>query len=488
MRRPVLLAAAALALALPAPASAIVNGVEAQQGEFPAQGVLRIDTDANPGFDAFCGGTLIGSRQFLTAARCVTDDFSDTLPEANLLVRLGSVDRAPDSPDDYSVTKIDLAPGYDNTPPPVNDAAVLTLDHVADYVPTRVVDSRDSGLWTVGTLATVLGWGRISTSGIRPEILRKVDVPIVDDARCTTAYGAQFKSATMLCAADPLGTPASSAHDSCEDDWGGPLLVPDGPLVALAGVVSWRGADCGNPAHPGVYTQLGDGPLNTWVHDETPEANFGFDPDTQPQATVPFTLFSTSTHPEGAGYYTQIKWDLDNDGAFDDATGRRVTLTIPSPGPAIVGIQASKPATGSTPRGDTASAYFQFDVRDAPGGAPPVPTSPAVAKNVPAKAAPLATILAAKRPKVKRGRFPIRIRFAKAAPRGTAVIEVYRGTRRIGIARTKVKRGATKRVRVKLTPTGRRILRRAKSHRLKIRVRVRVGRQVLRTKRLTIRG
>jgi hypothetical protein len=67
------------------------------------------------------------------------------------------------------------------------------------------------------------------------------------------------------------------------------------------------------------------------------------------------------------------------------------------------------------------------------------------------------------------------------------VIEVYRGSRRIGIARTKVARGATKRVRVKLTPQGRRMLRRAKTKRLKIRVRVRVGRDVLRTKRVTIR-
>ncbi len=105
----------------------------------------------------------------------------------------------------------------------------------------------------------------------------------------------------------------------------------------------------------------------------------------------------------------------------------------------------------------------------------------------PAKSGPLATILAAKRPKVRRGHFAIRVRFARTAPRGTAVIEVYRGGRRIGIARTKVKRGATKRVRVKLMRSGRRALSRSSTHRLKVRVRVRVGRKILRTKRLTIR-
>ena len=78
------------------------------------------------------------------------------------------------------------------------------------------------------------------------------------------------------------------------------------------------------------------------------------------------------------------------------------------------------------------------------------------------------------------------MRFARTAPRGTALIEVYRGTRRIGIARTRVRRGATKRVNVKLTPTGRRLLRRAASRRMRVRVRVRVGRRVLTTRRLTI--
>ena len=78
------------------------------------------------------------------------------------------------------------------------------------------------------------------------------------------------------------------------------------------------------------------------------------------------------------------------------------------------------------------------------------------------------------------------MQFAKTAPKGTAVIEVFRGKRRIGIARTKVKRGATKRVSVKLTRSGKRLLSRAHK-RLKISVRVRVGRTMLRSKTLTIR-
>ena len=79
------------------------------------------------------------------------------------------------------------------------------------------------------------------------------------------------------------------------------------------------------------------------------------------------------------------------------------------------------------------------------------------------------------------------MRFARTAPAKTAVIEVIRNRRVIGIARTKVLQGGTKRLRVKLTPRGRRLLSRSRTHRLKLNVRVRVGRQVLRTKHVTIR-
>ncbi len=72
---------------------------------------------------------------------------------------------------------------------------------------------------------------------------------------------------------------------------------------------------------------------------------------------------------------------------------------------------------------------------------------------------PLATILTTGRPKVRHGRFSIRVRFAAGAPAGTAVIELIRRHRTIGIARTRVLRGGTRRVRVKLTPLGRRLLR-----------------------------
>jgi secreted trypsin-like serine protease len=487
-RRSLLPVAALLALSLlaPAPAPAIVHGQPvAEDGIYPAQGVLRIDTDDTvAGYEAFCGGTLIGSRQFLTAARCTRDEFGDELPQGNFLVQLGDIERAPATPDAYDVAKIEVAPGFAYATKQ-NDAAVLTLDHVANYEPMRVVDSNETGHWAPGTVARILGWGRTSTNGTRASVLREADVPIIDDARCEGAHGALFDATVMVCAADPLGTSRQIARDFCFDDWGGPLLVPAGGVFVLAGIISSRGATCGDPAKPGVYTRLGEGALNPWVHSKTPEADFRF--NHRPVANTPVTLTSISRHPDGAAYFTTFRWDLDGDGDFD-RSGRSVTTTFPTAGEAVVGIEASKPG------GDKATAYFGFDVDAAPsapasGQLTPGPTAltappAALAKPV----VRLATISSARRPKVgRRGRFTIRVRFARTAPRGVAVIEVFRGKRKIGIARTRVLRGGEKRVKVKLTPAGRRRLQGSTTKRMKVRVRIRVGKQILRSKTLTLR-
>jgi hypothetical protein len=402
-----------------------------------------------------------------------------------LRVRLGNVDRSPVAPDEYMVVDNDVHEEYSGSPPR-NDVAVLTLDGVANYDLMRVVDSSETASWAPGTPGRVLGWGYIRTAGPGQKFLREVDVPIIPDDRCASAHPT-FEPSLMVCAADALGTPALEARDSCFDDWGGPLLVPDAEFYALAGVVSWRGSDCGNPLRPGVYTRLGVDPLNTWVHDRIPEANFGF--SHAPRANEPVTLTSTSTHPPpgtaGDDYFDTFRWDLDRDGDFD-RSGKSVTLTFPNEGEQVVGLEASKPG------GDKATAYFAFNVGPDPNAAPPASLSPPPTTATPPaangrSAGFLATIHAAKRPKVKRGRFNISVRFAPTAPAGVAVVEVYRGKRKIGIARSRVRRGGTRRISVKLTPTGRRLLARSATKRLKLRVRVRVGRSVLRSKTLTVR-
>ena len=81
----------------------------------------------------------------------------------------------------------------------------------------------------------------------------------------------------------------------------------------------------------------------------------------------------------------------------------------------------------------------------------------------------------------------MRINFAKNAPPGNAFVEVFRGKKKIGSARARVRRGGTRQVSVKLTKAGRKLLRHSERKRLRVKVQVRVKRQVLGSKRLTIR-
>jgi hypothetical protein len=295
-----------------------------------------------------------------------------------------------------------------------------------------------------------------------------------------------FRPATMVCA-------GGEATDTCGGDSGGPLMVSDGAFPVLAALTSWGADPCADPGAPGVYTRLGDADLNAWVRARVPMVRASVsDTAPDPDETVTFTATTS-----GPAALTSLAWDFDADGDTD-ATGASVTHAYPEDANVVARVRASDGIDKATDKlalrvGDppaTPSPTPTPDPTPTPTGAsPPTPSSPAprdpAVETV--TAGPLATILVTGRPRVRRGRFAIRVRFASTAPARTAVVEVIRKGRVIGVARTKVLRGGTKRLRVKLTPKGRRLLARSRTHRLTLRVRVRVGRQVLRSRTITVR-
>jgi trypsin/PKD domain-containing protein len=328
-------AVAAIGLLVAAPAAIGSDGDGIVGGRlptraYPAQGALVAG-------QGFCGGTLIAPTLFLTAAHCI-DDSGQTIAPQDIFVYMGDVDlRLPNPPENFfDVVMVDRHGSYDATTHR-NDLAVLTLDRPAPFAPMRVIRLDEAPKWAPGTLARIIGWGDTAYGGPPSDVLLEADVPIRPDSDCAAAYPGTpqippFDSGTMLCAA-----PVNGGVDTCQGDSGGPLMVGDGPNLVLVGVTSW-GVFCADLDFPGIYVRLGAPAVNAWVNGPRPQASFSVTP---PHAGQPVTLASTSSNPEGS--FSVFNWDLDGDGAFDDAAGSTVTRTFTAPGSVSIGLHAIQP-------------------------------------------------------------------------------------------------------------------------------------------------
>ena len=450
------------------PKPRIVNGAPASAGEYPAQGYLQVETSEGTGA---CGGTLVSARRFLTAAHCAVDG-SSVVPPSALLVVLGELtitDAAVDNDELYGVTAVEVHEDYAGNGDERNDVAMLTLDRDAaagaasDHTPApiRIVRPSETSLWEPGDVSTIVGWGTISDGGLSSDELLEAQVPLVSDQDCIDAYAVAslpIDPNTMVCAGDDPADPPPY-HDTCQGDSGGPLMVldtvPNPDALIIAGVVSF-GISCADPDFPGVYTRIGAPALNAWVRGRLIGVNFSQSPAA---LTAGQSVNFTGTAEAGSNF----TWDFNGDGVFD-ANGTSVTRAFPAAGNHRVVLRVTDP------EGQPAERTKTVNVGAVPAPPPPPPATPAPA--APVSRGPFARLVVATSALVdRRGRFGIRISFAANAPAGRrATVTVLNRGRRLGSARVPVARGRTVRVRVRLTRSGLRRLRRARRLRVTLRL------------------
>jgi secreted trypsin-like serine protease len=336
----------------------IVGGTVATR-PWPAQGLLRAS-------GSICGGTLVSGRWFLTAGHCASSLSDALLAPTAFQITLGKPDRSIDPPAErYLVDQVLRHESYSVTDAaPDHDVALL---HISTPVappqePLRLISASEPGLWTAGTNAVVIGWGRTcaDTCPVSNQLLQ-ANVPIVADESCGAAYGGAFHPGSMVCA-------GSGPTDTCQGDSGGPLMVARGDEYVLAGITSW-GEDCASPLYPGVYARVGSPDLNAWIRARIPTASISAAP-ASPLSTEPVTLTAGVSTPAGQTGVPAISWDLDEDGAYDDAFGPTVSLPPRPPGGYPARVQELYPD------GDRALAREIIGVAPAP---PPPPPPPAVA-------------------------------------------------------------------------------------------------------------
>jgi secreted trypsin-like serine protease len=217
----------------------VVGGIPATVGQFPYQVLIYYSKNSD---NYMCGGAFISERHILTAAHCVSD-------VSNIEVLAGNVDR--NKEENWiraSVYDVFVHEEYlpEDSKGPYNDIAVITLQegfHLDGNV-TASLKLADTE-FPSRELCTVSGWGATKEDGSQSNILRYVQIQIVDRETCSGQIGKHL-GLGEICAGS-----SSGGKDSCAGDSGGPLVCRG----YLTGVVSW-GDGCGRRNKSGVYANV----------------------------------------------------------------------------------------------------------------------------------------------------------------------------------------------------------------------------------------
>lgn len=241
------------------PRNNVAGGDAADLGSWPwMAGIYTM----NMGHENFlCGGTIISKYYIVTAAHCfgVSGRTSARLSPSRFAVRVGSIFAK--EGDQYFIEKITVHPDY--IPREYyNDIAVMRLKKPIDFgtnvQPICLPASAEFRKKKLkGRNVTVTGWGDLEFGGKRATVLQEVTIQVIDPPTCDRAY-IQQRGTTIprgittqfLCAGVPEG-----GKDACQRDSGGPLMLLEGDVWFLVGVVSF-GFQCAQAGYPGVYTRV----------------------------------------------------------------------------------------------------------------------------------------------------------------------------------------------------------------------------------------
>ncbi len=363
----------------------IVNGVDADQGQFPYL-VALLETERFNHDGAFlaqyCAGVLTTRRTVVTAAHCVSDPESSvfgqvrTIQPSEVTAGVGSILKT-SAIRTFAVARVDVHPQFDPRSGR-NDLAVLTL---ATPVPNGkpllpILPAEHHTYAKAGLTARIAGWG--SVQSFPPAYPRGVHTGVVTlfPARaCGGGRGYSIDSTpfvgfnadevdpdSMLCA---IGvSPRGAIVDSCQGDSGGPLVVGTGRNARLVGITSW-GLDCAGD-RPGVYTRIES--MTTFLRNH--QALGRFEPTVAPQViAAPLNQALRVTFVDSALDVPAVQFAAT---ATDNVTGVQSTCYAKQRSDEVRSSCVISGLTNGTSY--SVSGFADTDLGDSPASAPQVVT------------------------------------------------------------------------------------------------------------------
>ncbi|OXU25381.1 hypothetical protein TSAR_005316 [Trichomalopsis sarcophagae] len=213
------------------PTSRVVGGIEAVDGKYPYQVLLKLYGDF------FCSGSILDSRYILTAAHCLVGK-----TVYGMTVTVGTNTKSYNTGDAYEVEKLIVHEGFDRFLA-INDIALIRLKkNITFSEKARAVKLPSEDVKASGTSVKLSGWGHVGKLMPSSNVLMEVELNIISNEKCNESWK-KIKD-TQIC------TLTKAGEGACNEDSGGPLTTENNVQV---GIVSY-GEACA-VGIPDVYTR-----------------------------------------------------------------------------------------------------------------------------------------------------------------------------------------------------------------------------------------
>ncbi|XP_066153127.1 modular serine protease-like isoform X2 [Euwallacea fornicatus] len=216
----------------------IVGGVAVEKGHYPWVVALYSRRETSS-YSHICGGSLLSTSIALTAAHCVTENNNGAVIHKKFFAvasgkyYIGYGDNRDDDTAQYSnVSQIIVHQDYTGEYQKFRfDIALLKLSTpfaLSKLCQPVCIEYNDvSQLFlTDNSIATVTGWGFTTAAGKPSEVLKEIDVPLVDNGQCRSELDPEFAQKYLI--GDKFCAGFVNANMSvCPGDSGGGLVIKD---------------------------------------------------------------------------------------------------------------------------------------------------------------------------------------------------------------------------------------------------------------------